>query len=118
MLIYLPLVVFINNRNVVCIDLLAFYFIGYLQVEASVLVTSGSAFASVATLFKRSDASIALQFLAKEQVSGVYDVYDHAIVDRNGTILYPSPDQLKRRCENIVQHNVKLLNATRSILEA
>ncbi len=80
-----------------------------LMVESSVLVTSGSAFASIATLFKPVDRTLALQFPAKMNISsGTYDVFDHAIVNMFGKIMFPDENTLNARCTGIKKNVLQL----------
>lgn len=73
------------------------------MVDASVLITSGSSFAAVAAFYKR-EPKIALQVKPKEGNNGVYDVFDHVIVDDFGIITHPPLSKLR--------HRVQLLRAS------
>lgn len=72
-------------------------------VAASVLVTSGSAFTSIATIAKPAH-TLSLQFPSKDGTHGVYEVFDHAFVMPDGRISYPDWPELQTRCDLIAQH--------------
>lgn len=72
------------------------------MVESSILVTSGSSFSSVATLFK-SASKLAIQTTPRK---GIYDVYDHAFTSLNGTLIFP-PANLQHRA-NVIKNSLAL----------
>lgn len=66
-----------------------------IMIDCSLLVTSGSAFATVATLLKPK-TRISLQSEPKEG-TGVSDIFEHAILDKLGNIVHPSQSELRKR---------------------
>lgn len=73
------------------------------MVAASVLVTSGSSFASIATIAKPTH-TLSLQFPSKDGNYGVYEVFDHAFIMPDGRISYPDWPELQTRCELIANY--------------
>eukprot|EP01033_Poteriospumella_lacustris_P016483 gene16483-11788_t len=73
------------------------------MVAASVLVTSGSAFTSIATIAKPTH-TLSLQFPSKDGNHGVYEVFDHAFIMPDGRISYPDWPELQTRCDLIARH--------------
>lgn len=72
------------------------------MVWSSVLVTSGSTFSSLATVVKPI-RTLSLQAEPKSHQVGVYDVYEHAILSANGTIVHPDFHSLRSRVESIFE---------------
>ena len=78
-----------------------------IMIYCSVLVTSGSSFSALATMFK-SKNTMAFQSTPKEGKNiDFYDIYEHAFVDNGGRVTSPDIYELKARAKVIIE-NLKL----------
>lgn len=74
-----------------------------MMIQSSILITSGSSFSAIAALVK-DNTSIAFQSPPKEGSTGIYELYEHAVLDAKGTVTHPNEVQLKIRAQRIVRN--------------
>lgn len=72
----------------------------YYMIWSDVLITSGSSFAYIAALLK-SNGGVVLNALSKEGSFGIYDLPEHGMISKNGTIEKPSLLELGSQLEAI-----------------
>jgi hypothetical protein len=73
------------------------------MVHCSVLVTSGSSFSALATMYK-SKKTLAFQPTPKEGKINFYDIYEQAFVDNFGKVTSPDLYELKERAKVIIEN--------------
>ena len=73
------------------------------MVHCSVLVTSGSSFSALATMYK-SKKTLVFQSTPKEGKINFYDIYEQAFVDNFGKVTSPDLYELKERAKVIIEN--------------